>query len=135
VGNDSQILTFLFEVTLIAVLLINLGLILDYFRTRKDDTRSLSDEYQAIMSSLIYTIQLYKSSKYFYELEKLKKTYDVDPNSKTKALNLFNQEHSKLLSQSAKEIYKMLSDDLKKIFMKYYTLDGLIYIITEELKK
>ena len=69
------------------------------------------------------------------EIKKLKKEHDIDPNSKTNSIELYNEKYNKLLNKASKEIFRKISPNTLKTLLNFYTRDGLIVHIIFLLKR
>lgn len=125
--TTNEILLFVF----LFILMINAAVfIIFYYRKNQFN----NDEYTTSITALVYCISLFKR-KYNLEINHLRKKYDTNPTSKTKSTDLFLNESEKILSKYVKLIFNSLSKKIKNKLLQYYTLDGIILLITEELKR
>jgi len=77
----------------------------------------------------------YKNSYFTQKYNQLLSRHDLDDSSATNSFKKFNREYEDLLKESAKDIYSNhLSDNIKKICLKYFTLDALLLQIISNLK-
>lgn len=102
------------------------------FRFRKDDNDDLVVNESVLMTVINYYYQYILLPK----LEPLKAQYDLDPKSKTQAIEAYMKVYNTLLSEAAKEIMKKyLSNNCLKKLLKYYSIDGLVLYIISNLKR
>jgi len=102
------------------------------FRFRKEEDSNLIIIEQVLMNIIDYYHQFILLPK----LEHLKAQYDLDPKSRTQAIEAYMKIYNDYLADAAKEIMKKyLSDRCLKVLLKYYSVDGLILYIISNLKR
>lgn len=121
------------EIILTCLFLFNI-LILYTIKNQTKPANNVSDEYQTSLSALLFIVHAYKF-KYDLEITKLRTRFDTDINSQTKALEPFKEECNKVMSESLKKINKLISEELRESLSKFYSFEGFLFIIMEELKK
>jgi len=121
-----QILSFLF-------LFLCIYFIIQHFKIKKS---TLSESDIIILNHIIDSITLnYKNSYFSQRYQQLLNTYDLDQFSPTKATKKFEKDYDDLLKQSAKNVYTdYLSKNIKKLYLKYFTIDALLLQIISNLR-
>lgn len=111
--------------TLIALIVIILVLLL-----RKNV--SPIEEFQTALNSLNTILTVYKNNILIPKIENLKKEHDLNPESQSNSIVLFNKQKEELIQQSVQETFsKFLDKRLVSKLERYYTRDGLVlFIIT-----
>lgn len=84
---------------------------------------------------ILENISSYKITVLQNKINKIQKNYDLNVDSQTNSLSIFNKEIDKLTNESAKEIVRGLSKHTRKTLLKYYSQSGLILLIISNLRK
>ena len=67
------------------------------------------------------------------KLNSLRKKYETNPDKKENSIHLLVKDADALVKNSIKEVSSLVSDDVKKTLLKYYSQDGLIRYIENKL--
>ncbi len=102
---------------------------------KKEQSIISKDEFLVVSHILENLIEEYKAIILSDQIIKLQKQHDIDPNSKTNAIDLYNEKYNKLIKRSSKEIFRTLSKSVLNKLLSYYTQDGLILHIIYLLKR
>jgi hypothetical protein len=120
----TPIITLLIDASsLIALIVIILIILL-----RKNT--SPIEEFQTALSSLNTILTVYKDNVLIPKFEKLKKEHDLNPQSQSNSIDLFNKQKEDLINKAVQESFsKFLDKRLVSKLERYYTRDGLILFI------
>lgn len=92
------------------------------------------DNYLIHKHILDNTCDNYKKHIFLPELERLRNSYNLDPNSQVNAIRAYNDAEMKLLKTSSANIYKLLTGPNLLFLKKYYSEQVLILIIINNLR-
>jgi len=116
---------------LIISLSLNLILII-YIIFKKNRVKYTLDDFQIANHILDEMVKLYYENDYAEKNGKLRKVYDIDPNSKVNAIESYNDAQTKLKRELVKDILLNLSKKTKSLLYYYYSEKNLVYkIITK----
>jgi len=116
---------------LVVSLSLNLILII-YIIFKKNRIKYTLDDFQIANHILDEMVKLYYENDYAEKNDKLRKVYDIDPNSKVNAIESYNDAQTKLKRELVKDILLNLSKKTKSILYYYYSEKNLVYkIITK----
>ena len=116
---------------LVVSLSLNLILII-YIIFKKNRVKYTLDDFQIANHILDEMVKLYYENDYAEKNGKLRKVYDIDPNSKVNAIESYNDAQTKLKRELVKDILLNFSKKTKSILYYYYSEKNLVYkIITK----
>ena len=120
----TPILTLLINASqLIALIVIILVILL-----RKNTTPI--EEFNVSLSSLNTILTVYKDNVLIPKIKVLQKEHDLNPESKSNSIKLYEQQKEELISNAVQETFsKFLDKRLVAKLERYYTRDGLILFI------
>ena len=120
----TPILTLLINASqLIALIVIILVILL-----RKNTTPI--EEFNVSLSSLNTILTVYKDNVLIPKIKILQKEHDLNPESKSNSIKLYEQQKEELISKAVQETFsKFLDKRLVAKLERYYTRDGLILFI------
>jgi hypothetical protein len=79
---------------------------------------------------------IYYDSTLKNKIEEIKKTFDLDPQSRTNSIVAFNKQYNELLAESAKQIVRgYISKNCLKTLLTYYDMNSIILTIVFYLKR
>ncbi len=112
-------------------------LIISYYNKRKSKKIKTFniDSFTICNHILRQILDDYKEIVYCVKVKHLQITHDIDPKSKTNAIESFNDKQNNLLKVSSKDILNMLSKSTYEQLLNYYTRDNLILYIINFLKR
>ena len=124
---------------LLELIIILVFFILNIILLNKKITKNIykidfKDEYLIHTHILEQIIDNYKILILEEKITKLRKNYDIDPQSKTNSIVAYQKEYNKLLRQSSREVINHLSTNTRKKLLEYYTEDSLILHILNLLR-
>lgn len=100
----------------------------------KNNIEINQDSYAVYQLTLTSIIQTYKTSKVDPQVKALQRTHDIDVNSPTNSIQLYNQQYNDLIRNSILDIVKnYLSNDLKRYFLKLYGENYLLMLVQNQL--
>ncbi len=120
----TPIITLLIDV-LILIALVAIILIMLY-----REKVSPIEEFQTSLNSLNTILTVYKDNILIPKIETLKKEHDLNPESQSNSIKLFNEQKEVLINEAVQETFsKFLDKRILSMLEKYYTRDGLILFI------
>ena len=125
----------LLEFSIILVFLILNVLYIIFNKTTKKHNIDFKDEYLIYTTVLEQVINNYKTLVLDEKVTNLRKNYDIDPQSKTNAIKIYQKEYNELLRQSSIEIMgKHLSKNTRDKLLEFYSEESLILHILNLLR-
>ena len=88
------------------------------------------EEFNVSLSSLNTILTVYKDNVLIPKIKVLQKEHDLNPESKSNSIKLYEQQKEELISKAVQETFsKFLDKRLVAKLERYYTRDGLILFI------
>lgn len=114
------------------ILLFYISVIISFRNTLKKFNK---DEFLVNNHLLENIVNTYKDIILEDKQAHLKASHDINPDSKTNSIKLYNAKYNDLLKDSSKEIFRQLSKTTLNNLLTYYSKNGLILHIIHLLKR
>jgi len=126
-------LDFYYQILGVILLLVLIYFVFQHFKVKKS---TFAESEITVCNYILGSATTnYKNSYFLQRYQQLLETHDLNQSSPTNSVKKFNREYEELLKQSAKEVYNNhLSNNVKKICLKYFTIDALLLQIISNLR-